>query len=223
MTGTSEPLPIFCFSDILCVFAYAANARLEQLRADFGEQIQLSEHFISVYGDVPRRIERHGQSGAEYGANVVNIAERFDHIEVHPDVFCDSYPVSSLPAHHYLRAVKLLEDEGVFDAAFVPMTWDVRVAFFRDLVDISKRENLDAIAEQHDIPVDAVNRHIESGRAYAELDHDVRLQREYDVQVSPSLIMNEGRQRLNGNVGYRVIEANVNELLRKPDDEMSQC
>ena len=26
--------------------------------------------------------------------------------------------------------------------------------------------------------------------------------------------MNEGRQRLFGNVGYRVLEANVNELLR---------
>ena len=31
--AASRSLPIFCFSDVLCVFAYAANARLEQLRA----------------------------------------------------------------------------------------------------------------------------------------------------------------------------------------------
>jgi predicted DsbA family dithiol-disulfide isomerase len=219
----SEPLPIFCFSDVLCVFAYAANARFEQLRADFGEQIRLSEHFISVYGDVPRRMESHGQSGEEYGANVVNIARRFDHIEVHPEVFRDPCPVSAIPAHQYLRAVKLLEDEGVIEATFVPMTWDVRVAFFRDLVDISKRKHLDAIAERHGVPIGDVTRHLESGRAHAELDHDARLQREYNVKMSPSLVMNEGRQQLNGNVGYRVIEANVHELLRKPANEMSWC
>ena len=182
----SEPLPIFCFSDVLCVFAYAANARFEQLRADFGEQVCLTQHFISVYGDVPRRFERTGKSSAEYGKDILGIAERFDHIEVHPEVFRDAYPVSSMPAHLYLRAVKLLEDEGVIEATFVPMIWDVRVAFFRDLVDISKREHLDAIAEQHGVPIGDVSRQLESGRAHAELDHDARLQRDYDVQVSPS-------------------------------------
>ena len=78
-------------------------------------------------------------------------------------------------------------------------------------MDISKREHLDAIAEQHGVPTGDVTR------------HDARLQRDYDVQVSPSLVLNEGRQHLNGNVGYRVIEANVRELLHKPADEMSWC
>ena len=68
-----------------------------------------------------------------------------------------------------------------------------------------------------------MTRLLESGRAHAELDHDARLQRDYAVQVSPSLVLNEGRQHLNGNVGYRVIEANVRELLHKPADEMSWC
>lgn len=37
--------------------------------------------------------------------------------------------------------------------------------------------------------------------------------------VSPTLIFNEGRQRLNGNVGYRVIEANIRELRHNPPGE----
>jgi predicted DsbA family dithiol-disulfide isomerase len=219
----NEPLPIICFSDVLCVFAYAANARFEQLHADFGEEVCLTQHFISVYGDVRRRFERMGKSGEEYGKDVLDIAKRFDHIKVHPEVFHGSYPVSSIPAHLYLRAVKLLEDEGVIEAAFVPMIWDVRVAFFRDLVDISKREHLDAIAEQHGVPIGDVTRLLESGRAHAEFDNDVRLQRDFNVQVSPSLVLNDGRQHLNGNVGYRLIEANVRELLHKPAEEMSWC
>jgi len=43
------------------------------------------------------------------------------------------------------------------------------------------------------------------------------------VSVSPTLIFNEGRQRLNGNVGYRVIEANIRELLHNPPGEESWC
>jgi hypothetical protein len=34
---------------------------------------------------------------------------------------------------------------------------------------------------------------------------------------------NEGRQRLNGNVGYRVLEANIRELLNHPAGEQSWC
>ncbi len=36
--------------------------------------------------------------------------------------------------------------------------------------------------------------------------------------------MNAGRQILYGNVGYRLIEANLNELLRAPNsDDASWC
>jgi hypothetical protein len=43
------------------------------------------------------------------------------------------------------------------------------------------------------------------------------------VDVSPTFVFNDGRQRLNGNVGYRVIEANVRELLRAPEAGRSWC
>ena len=41
--------------------------------------------------------------------------------------------------------------------------------------------------------------------------------------MSPTLSLNEDRQRLAGNVGYRVIEANVRELLEGPAPEGSWC
>ena len=44
------------------------------------------------------------------------------------------------------------------------------------------------------------------------------------IAGSPTFLMNEGRQKLFGNVGYRLLEANVQELLRHPkEDEASWC
>jgi predicted DsbA family dithiol-disulfide isomerase len=103
------------------------------------------------------------------------------------------------------------------------MMWEVRLAFFRDLMDVSKRQVLDEIAERLGIPTAEVARVIDDRRAFAELSHDAELKRKHNVPVTPSLVFNEGRQLLNGNVGYRVIEANMRELLSNRSAEMSRC
>ena len=36
------------------------------------------------------------------------------------------------------------------------------------------------------------------------------------LQGSPSFVLNDGRQKLYGNVGFRILEANIQELLRPP-------
>jgi len=43
------------------------------------------------------------------------------------------------------------------------------------------------------------------------------------VRASPIFVFNEGRQVLTGNVGYRVIEANVRELLHTLANQSSWC
>jgi hypothetical protein len=180
---------------------------------------------------VRRRIENSGKSSGEYGSAVRDIVERFDHVPVHPDIFRKRVPTSSVPSHLYLRAVELLQRDGVIAipeegegrSPFHEMMWAVREAFFCDLVDISKRSELDAIAERFEIPTDEVARVIDDGRAFAELTHDALLQRDFKVPVSPALVLDEGRQMLNGNVGYRVIEANIRELLSERPAEMSWC
>jgi len=80
-----------------------------------------------------------------------------------------------------------------------------------------------AIAKDLGLPIAAVEAQLRSGRAHAALSADLEKVHEFSVQVSPTLIFNEGRQRLHGNVGYRVIEANVRELLHHPPDELSWC
>jgi len=50
-------------------------------------------------------------------------------------------PTSCIPCHLFLSAVKLLEERGELAEApvFRKLTWAMREAFFRDLVDVSRR------------------------------------------------------------------------------------
>jgi CubicO group peptidase (beta-lactamase class C family) len=43
------------------------------------------------------------------------------------------------------------------------------------------------------------------------------------VRGSPTWVLNEGRQVIYGNVGYRVLNANVEELINRPIEEASWC
>jgi hypothetical protein len=44
------------------------------------------------------------------------------------------------------------------------------------------------------------------------------------IQGSPSFVLNDGRQILYGNVGFKIIEANIREILRQPTaDQASWC
>ena len=80
------------------------------------------------------------------------------------------------------------------------------------------------VARELGLPVDAIQQSIDSGAAHAALCGDGALERTLSIEGSPTFLLNEGRQKLYGNVGYRVIEANLQELLRAPDlSEASWC
>ena len=61
-----------------------------------------------------------------------------------------------------------------------------------------------------------VHARLDCGEAHAALSTDYQEAQALGVKGSPSLVLNEGRQTLYGNVGYRIIEANIEGLLREP-------
>lgn len=73
------------------------------------------------------------------------------------------------------------------------------------------------------IPLAQVEQVIANGDAFAALALDMEEQKNRMIEGSPTLIMNEGRQRLYGNVGYRAIAANVQELLERKIDLPDWC
>lgn len=222
-----EPIRVIHFSDVLCVWAYVSQVRVDELREKLGDQVEVEVRFCSIFGDAHHKLEkrwkdRGGLSG--YGAYVRDLAESLGH-EVHPDLWRKMAPRSSLSAHAFLCAVRSLERGGkISHQGFLDACWQLRLAFFRDLDDIGRRSVQLGVAERVGLPIADIEQALDSGEAHAELAGDFDLGREYDVRVSPTLILNEGRQRLNGNVSFRVIEANVTELIRQQgEDRCSNC
>ncbi|HEY9879177.1 MAG TPA: DsbA family protein [Leptolyngbyaceae cyanobacterium] len=224
-----EPIRIFYFSDIPCVWAYISQIRLNELKATFQDKVTLDYHFVSVFGVTREKLEsqwrdRNGLQG--YSQHIQEVVKKFDHVKVHPHIWTDVVPPSSTSCHLFAHAVKLLETKNIVppsERLFEKTVWALREAFFTQLANVADRGVQFAIAKQLGLPVDAIREQIDSGEAYAQLSQDFDLSKEHSVTVSPTLLFNEGRQRLNGNVGYRVMEANIRELLENPPGEHSWC
>lgn len=214
------------FSDVLCVWAYGGQIRMDELTRNYRRRLQVTYRFLPLFAATGERLRREwgargGQAG--YAAHVQAVASAWSHVALDPRVWREDLPASSTPAHLFLKAVQLLAQRGRLgeihqDATgrFEAAAWRVRCAFFEEARNVAHQKVLDAIGRALDLPLGEIDSLIESGEAHAALHLDVEAKERYQVPGSPTLVLNEGRQRLYGNVGYRVIEANVTELLRDP-------
>lgn len=229
MRSTMEPIRIVHFSDVLCVWAFISEARTRELERRFGEQVLLEYRFLSVFGSTRKKLDagwaKRGGASA-YSEHVREVCRDFEQPDVHPDVWSRNAPQSSIPCHLFLAAVRLLDDDPrAASARVAAVVGAMREAFFRECRDVSQRAELLTLADELGLPGDRITAHLESGRAHAAWNEDLEMAREQSIRISPTMLFNEGRQRLTGNVGYRVIEANVRELVRHPGhlDQASWC
>jgi predicted DsbA family dithiol-disulfide isomerase len=207
------------YTDILCVWAYFGQVKVDELEREFGDRVRIRHRFIPIFGCCEQRV------GEDYPDFVLELARDFPHVEVHPRIWRDNVPASSLPVHLVLKAVQLLEERGteVPEGSAERLARDLRQAFFRELENISAQPVLHRHLEALRIPVAAVEAEIANGNAWAEMALDIEAQRERMIEGSPTFVMNEGRQKLYGNVGYRAIAANVQELLERRLDIPQWC
>ncbi len=222
----THSISIVHFSDVLCVWAYGAQVRLDEVRAHFGAQVVPEYRFVSVFGSTAQKIgvgwaDRGGFPA--YAKHVQSIAARFPHVTVSPDAWERVRPASSTPAHLFLKAVTLLAADSPEQALdrFERASWALRLAFFQGAQDIGRREVQLEVAESLRLPTGPLVEALDDGRAFAALAEDAEAQQRLRIEGSPTFLLNEGRQKLYGNVGYRAIEANIEELLRAPDGPMA--
>jgi predicted DsbA family dithiol-disulfide isomerase len=224
-----SPVQIAHFSDILCVWAYVGQSNLNRLASTLGSQIEVDVHFCSVFPDTRTKIEeqwkdREGFAG--YGRHVQGVAGKFTDMPVHGDTWSKTRPRSSASPHLFVKAVELLETENASGSP-VPFSdrlsvWaarELRAAFFVRAEDVAHWNVQREIAQRIGIDFDDVIGKIETGEAIAKLAADYDFGQSLKIEGSPTYVLNDGRQKLFGNVSYGVIEANVTELLADENDE----
>jgi len=230
-----KPVNLIYVTDVLCVWAYIAQIRLDELQQKYGDKVQVEQRFISVFGDTVDRIgkgwqERGGFEG--FSDHVIEVSQSFPHVNINPEVWRNCRPQTSMTSHLFIKSVQLLGDRNEVSSEVHPHTgqsivedliWRVRCAFFQDALDIDNLSVLMELAEEMNLPVVKLEASINDGSAMAALAADMELKEDYRLEGSPSFILNEGRQKLFGNVGYRIIEANVAELLENEGNQASWC
>jgi predicted DsbA family dithiol-disulfide isomerase len=210
----AEKLKFTYYSDILCLWAHISQARVDEVSQRFSDDVLIDYRFCSVFGDTAHKIGTGwAQQGsyAGFGNHLRESVAEFGHIKLHPEIWQRNRPTSSTPAHILLKAVQRVDQHQCKSVLL-----ELRSAFFERCLDISRWSVLQASLEVVGISVNDVREFIDSGVAHADLEADHRDQQILMVQGSPTFILNEGRQKLYGNVGYGVIEANIKELLRSP-------
>ena len=221
------------FSDVLCIWAYAAQARIDSVKEKFGDTVRLDCRFCSVFGDTAPKITSTWRDKGKYAgfnAHLRTVALQFPHIEVHPEILLKSRPPTSSIAHLFISAVEEWEDDlgvvqsGSATSIFDKVTWAFRCGFFRDCRDIARWDVQCELAEALGVDISAIEKRIHEGTAFSRLAKDYQDADKMRIEGSPSFVLNEGRQKLYGNVGFRIIETNIQELLRVRDgNQASWC
>ena len=231
---TNSPVKISYFSDVLCVWAYVAQIRLETLKDKFKDKIEITPFHVTLFGNTDTRIaegwkEKGGYQG--FGQHVLDVCANFPHVEINPNVWKTCQPKSSGNSHLFLKAIQLLSqtiDEDARPSSELELLkeieWAVRLAFFRDVRDISDFEVLFEIADQFAVPKGLILKHLNDGSAMALFCSELAMRENYKLEGSPTYLLNDNRQKLFGNVGYKIMEANVAELLDdKSVEQASWC
>jgi len=221
----------------MCIWAYVAQARLDELQQQYRDKIDISYHFVSVYGNTQKRvIEKWQDRGGvpAYIDFVCGVANDFGHVKISENFWRDGIgPKSSASVHSFLRAVANLQQLGLVASApqpqyhnknlFEELVWQCRKRYFSDGINIGLLENQLFIASDLGLDVDLIRTQLEDGAAFAAMCEDNELKEKYRIEGSPTYVLNEGRQKLYGNVGYKIIAANIEELLNRPQGVASWC
>ena len=217
-----KPLIIDYYTDVLCIWAWIAQRRIDELKQQLGNKIELHYHYIDVFGDSDAKIQENWADRGLYDGfsrSINQAAEKFECGPINPRTWSEVRPATSANAHLVIKAAQLSKDKQ----ASIELALCLRKAFYNDAENIADMATLMELCESQGLDMQEIKTAINNGRAMAALMSDYQLSKQQGIKGSPSYVIDNGRQTLYGNVGYRVIHANIQELLTHPEDEASWC
>ena len=218
----NKPLIIDYYTDILCVWAWIAQRRIDELNSQLGDKIELRYLYIDVFGDVDKKMETQWKQQGSYqgfAKHVQESAAKFEDAPINSKVWTAVRPATSANAHLLLKAIELSHGPQKSKNAALML----RNSFFNDAHNIADLDLLYQLVKDQGLDCVIINNRIRDGTAMAALMGDYQKAKRQKIEGSPSYVMDGGRQVLYGNVGYRVILTNIKELLTHPENEASWC
>jgi predicted DsbA family dithiol-disulfide isomerase len=193
----NDRLTIDYFSDVLCVWAWIAQRRIDEMNDQWGETVRLGFHCVDVFGDAGAKVAagwsaRGGYEG--FAQHVREVAIRYEAPAVHEYLWTKVRPVTSGTAHLVLKATEIAESP----LEMTRLSRALREAFFVDARDVGDLGVCLEVAQGLGLAAAELKRHVDSGAAMAALLADYRKAEERGIRGSPSWVMNEGRQVLYG-------------------------
>jgi len=222
MSENSSAISIDYYTDVLCIWAWIAQPRLEELRKQWGSKIRIHHRYVDIFGDACKKIPMQwGETDGfdKFHQHVAHSAEPYAHTHIHSDIWTKVRPQSSVTPHLILKAIDIVAGESGVDA----MSTAIRSQFFTQAINVGDTETLLNMSSSLDIDRKAIVEAMDNGCAMAALSADYKSVKENAIKGSPSWVLNSGRQILYGNVGYRILSANIEELLNNPTEEASWC
>jgi predicted DsbA family dithiol-disulfide isomerase len=218
----TKPVVIDYYSDVLCVWAWIAQRRIDELNEQLAGKIELRYRYLDVFGDAANKIPKQWQEKggfAGFSRHVHQAASLYPDAPVHAELWKSVRPNTSANAHLILKATELsYGKEKSIELALL-----IRKAFFVDSQDIGELRVLFSLVELAGLDAEAVNKALSNGSAIASLMADYQQAKALSLKGSPSYIIDNGRQVLYGNVGYRVLLANIEAHINQPIEEASWC
>ncbi|MCU7837268.1 MAG: DsbA family protein [gamma proteobacterium symbiont of Taylorina sp.] len=215
-------LVIDYYSDVLCIWAYSAKIKIDEIKKEFSHQVNINYRYTPLFVDMHSMLEKNwADKGGLQGYNNMmhKLNGMFPYVEIHPEIGLKNLPHSSASSHQFLKAIDLLEQRGEIqsddteNSLLEQLDWLIRLGYFRDAQDVAKQSILLSYAEQLKIPLTAIELLLNNGEAMAALASCTTDNKQKLIEGSPSFVLNEGRQKLYGNIGYNVIAANIRVLL----------
>lgn len=215
---TTEPLHLGYWSDPFCIWAYAAQPRLERILKEHGDQLDVGYHIVPVFGSIPERFREgswaaKGPSGRAEACRC--IAREHRSVEITGEVWLSDPPSSSWAAGAAAKAVCELEARGeVPPGTGGRYIQTLRDRFFEDNRNTARRSEQLAIAEELEIPSAALRALLDDGTGLALLWEDHSERERLRLQGSPTYVFDGGRAQLYGNFNDAILTATVDGLTK---------
>lgn len=195
-----------------------AQPKLEAVLDKHGALLSPRYRVVPVFGSIPRRFATGSwaERGPEGRAEATRrVAQQHGVDDVDGACWLEDRPTSSWsPGAAVCSVLGMVEDGTIALKVAERYQWRMRQRFFVENQNIARRSIQLELAEEVDVPRQALERRLDDGTGLSMLWEDHARRESLGLRGSPTFVFDGGRAMLYGNFSEAVLNATVEELVK---------